>query len=164
VTEKVLPVLNDKIIDGPHTTDQPIWQEFLHMGASLTGASSDFDANGTTIRAGLGTAEDVVLHDLPGIGKVYTQLTQGVTGISPKWLGFGVKPPKRPDQPCVAQERVDLRDRAHDRPMTVKEQFGAEARVVPAPKQTAETQERLRDELGALRSKLARSLGEEDGR
>ncbi|WP_040599566.1 MlaD family protein [Patulibacter medicamentivorans] len=115
IDRRVMPVLRSKLQDGPHTIDQPVWQEFLHMAASLTGASSDFDANGTTIRAGLATGDNVVHQLVPGIGDTISQLTNGATGVRPAWLGYGVEPPMRPDQPCARQPQVDLRAAAAPR-------------------------------------------------
>ncbi|MGE4425154.1 MAG: MlaD family protein [Solirubrobacteraceae bacterium] len=161
VSTRIVPVLNEKVEDGPHTIDQPIWQEMLHMGASLTGASSDFDANGTTIRAGIGIGEDMIMHDLPGIGPVYTALAEkGVTGVNPQWLGYGVRPPKRPDAPCTEQRRASLRST----PAIMT--YGPGAKVVKAPRAGASPEQRrteLRGELRRTRSALRRSLTEDRG-
>ncbi len=109
VDQRVMPVLDKEIEDGQHTAKgQKVWQELLHMSASLAGASSAFDANGTTIRAGLATGDNVVHSLQPGLGQAVTSLTGGNTGVRPEWLGYGKWPATRPDQECSAQPLVDL--------------------------------------------------------
>jgi ABC-type transporter Mla subunit MlaD len=101
VSRNVVPTLDKTIQDGPLTNGQPIWQEFLHLGASLSSVASDFDANGTTVRIGINEGEQALRAVIPNLGPIETN--GDIEGLSPTWLGNGVYPADRPDQWCVKQ-------------------------------------------------------------
>lgn len=109
LSDTVVPVLNARVPDGDLSIDQPVWLELLHAGAGLAGGSPDFDANGTTFRAGLGASEQGVDGVIPGIGAVSGLVSPDIQGVRPVWLGANVFPTKRPDQACADQERVELK-------------------------------------------------------
>lgn len=106
----VVPTLNKTIDDGPNSSGRPVWQDLVHFGATLAGASPNFDGNGTTIRLGLTQGEVSMQLPIPGFGT----LTGGkqIEGVNPTWLGSGVDPPYRPDANCAAQQVPDLGARA----------------------------------------------------
>ncbi|MEX2195958.1 MAG: MlaD family protein [Thermoleophilaceae bacterium] len=106
VSQNVIPTFNQTIEDGPRTSGQPVWQEFLHMGAGLAGIAQGFDGNGTTLRLGVSQDERTVTYNLPGVGEVMTR--GAIEGVSPTWLGFGVDPQYRPDARCIDQEVPNL--------------------------------------------------------
>jgi hypothetical protein len=44
---------------------------------------------------------------IPGLGKV-VGISPKIEGLNPVWLGYGVNPPWRPDQPCQQQNLPNL--------------------------------------------------------
>ncbi|MDX8153777.1 MlaD family protein [Patulibacter brassicae] len=154
-SRQIVPTLNDKVYDGPLTIDQPVWKQLLHTLASLTGASSDFDANGTTIRAGLGTGDNVFQATIPGLGEMIQAGTQGAVGMNPPWLGYDRQPAKRPDQWCAAQGGVNLRST----PVPF-ERSGL--RRVPAPQSTMTLEQRQAENERVLRDARRALAGAED--
>ncbi|WP_320668726.1 MlaD family protein [Patulibacter defluvii] len=115
VDRNVLPTLRMQVPDGKLSTGRPVWQDALHMGAALAGASPNFDGNGTTIRLGVTEGEQALEGVLPGIGTVSTLAADGVGSLSPAWLGYGVSPPFRPDVRCTTQALPDLDARSSAR-------------------------------------------------
>ncbi|HWF53221.1 MAG TPA: hypothetical protein VG223_01275, partial [Solirubrobacteraceae bacterium] len=103
ITTHVVPVLDDTIQDGPNTTGDPVWLDLMHTFAGFTSASTSYDGNGGTFRAGLAEGGDLVQGILPGIGKVVGDIDPNATVIRPAWLGYGIEPPFRPDVPCATQ-------------------------------------------------------------
>lgn len=104
-----IPVLNQTIDDGPNTTGQPIWLDALHSFVSGSNASPNFDANGKNIRVTISGGDNLLQGFVPGLGDVATGLAPDKIGTSPVWLGPGVRPPHRPDAPCVDQPLPNLR-------------------------------------------------------
>jgi phospholipid/cholesterol/gamma-HCH transport system substrate-binding protein len=104
ITTHVVPVLDMKIQDGPNTTGDPVWLDLMHTFAGFTSASTSYDGNGGTFRAGLAQGSNVVQALLPGLGKFVGQLDPNATEVRPAWLGYGVEPPFRPDVPCASQQ------------------------------------------------------------
>jgi phospholipid/cholesterol/gamma-HCH transport system substrate-binding protein len=104
LTSNVIPALNTKLQDGPHTTGDPAWLDLLHAITGFTSASTSFDGNGGTFRAGLAFGPALVQGVLPGIGTIAGNLNTKIQGVRPAWLGYGVEPPYRPDVPCAGQK------------------------------------------------------------
>jgi hypothetical protein len=108
INTHVVPVLDSKIQDGSSTTGDPAWLDLLHAMTGLTSASTSVDGNGGTFRVGLAFGPSDLQGVIPGIGTIVGQLDPGVQGVRPKWLGYGVDPAYRPDQPCAAQPLPNL--------------------------------------------------------
>ncbi|HWF53173.1 MAG TPA: MlaD family protein [Solirubrobacteraceae bacterium] len=108
VSTHIVPVLNEQVPDGSLSTGAPAWLDFLHAGTGLTGLSSDFDANGVAVRAGLTVGDSTVTAFVPQLGTLVGTATHGLEGVDPEWLGNGVTPPHRPDAPCTTQALPDL--------------------------------------------------------
>jgi virulence factor Mce-like protein len=104
----VVPVLNSKITDGANTTGDPAWLDLLHGVTGFTSASTSFDGNAGTFRAGLAFGLTALQGIIPGLGTFVGQLVPQIEGVRPKWLGYGVEPPYRPDQPCATQQLPNL--------------------------------------------------------
>jgi virulence factor Mce-like protein len=101
---RVSPVLYSKLQDGKLSTGQPVWQELAHSFVGLSSASQDFDGNGPAVRLQIGGNQGVLLgSDMVGLAP-----SGPLTGSRPTWLGPGVTPPYRPDQPCRDQKAPDL--------------------------------------------------------
>jgi virulence factor Mce-like protein len=100
VSRNIFPAINAVLQDGATTSGRPAWQDLLHLADSLAGGSSAFDGNGTALRAGVTQGTQVISGLIPGLGVLNGSQLQGVR---PKWLGFGVTPPYRPDQQCDNQ-------------------------------------------------------------
>lgn len=137
VARNVVPTLRMEVPDGRLSTGRPVWQDALHMGAALAGASPNFDGNGTTIRLGVTEGEQALEGVLPGIGTVSALAPDGVGSLNPSWLGYGVSPPFRPDAPCTKQALPDLGARSSARILGLRSTptprapgAGAQARAV----------------------------------
>jgi hypothetical protein len=103
----VVPTLNMKIQDGSNTTGDPVYLDMLHLFTGLTSLASAVDGNGGTLRLGITTGDRIVDTVFPGLGQVVGRIPD-VDGVRPTWLGYGVDPPFRPDQPCAAQRLPEL--------------------------------------------------------
>jgi hypothetical protein len=119
VAEKIVPILNTVVDDGPNTSGRPIWQDLLHLGGNLAGAASDFDGNGTTIRLGITESEQALSGLVPGLGKL-AGIGPQAEGVRPVWLGYGVNPPFRPDARCIDQPLVDMTKRSGGPARTIR--------------------------------------------
>jgi phospholipid/cholesterol/gamma-HCH transport system substrate-binding protein len=108
VSGHIVPVLNEKVADGSLSTGDPAWLDLFHSGTGLSGLSSDFDANGVAVRAGVTAGDQTVSANVPGLGKLVGSSSGAIEGVDPQWLGPDVEPPWRPDQPCVNQAPPDL--------------------------------------------------------
>jgi virulence factor Mce-like protein len=102
ITSHIVPVLDSKLSDGPNSTGDPVYLDMLHLFTGLTSLASAVDGNGGTLRLGVTTGDHIVDTLFPGIGQVVGRLPN-VDGVRPTWLGYGVDPPFRPDQPCASQ-------------------------------------------------------------
>ena len=112
VLKRALPVLEAKVDDGALSTNRPVWQNLADATVGLAGASSSFDANGTSIRyLFTGGEQSVTTGDVPGLGTLTGSTSGGVLGARPSWLGPGRQPPYRPDARCVDQAAPDLKAR-----------------------------------------------------
>lgn len=113
LTKTVVPALNMQIDDGHLSTHQPVWQEALHMAASLAGAASGFDANGGTLRLGVTESEQAIgINTGSGpLGRLSGLAPGGDVGLNPTWLGYGIYPAARPDAPCAEQALPDYNAR-----------------------------------------------------
>lgn len=102
LNQTVLPALNTKIPDGANSTNRPIWQDVLHLGSNILGASAGFDGNGGTLRLGLTEGANALQEHLPGIGEVigYGKFE----GVNPVWLGANATLDYRPDVWCETQK------------------------------------------------------------
>jgi hypothetical protein len=103
-------------VDG---SGRPAWQDLVHLGAALAGASPDFDGNGTTIRLGVNESELSLTSFVPGLGKLLGTGANGMEGVQPEPLGPGVIPPLRPDQPCDRQQLPNLALRTAGGPASI---------------------------------------------
>ncbi len=128
----VVPALNMKIDDGALSTDRPVWQEALHMAASLAGAASGFDANGGTLRLGVTESEQAIgINTGSGpLGRLSGLAPDGDVGLNPTWLGYNVYPAARPDQPCAEQRLPDYNARKRPGMPTA---FRSRGKVEPKP-------------------------------
>ena len=108
VSTHIVPVLSEKVRDGTLSKGRPAWLELLHSGTGLSGLSSDFDANGVAVRAGVTVGDQTVTANVPGLGKLVGSTTGAIDGVDPQWLGPDVEPPWRPDESCVKQALPDL--------------------------------------------------------
>jgi phospholipid/cholesterol/gamma-HCH transport system substrate-binding protein len=104
ISTHVVPVLNTKIQDGKHTTGDPAWLDLLHAVTGFTSASTSFDGNAGTFRAGLAFGPTALQGVIPGLGTIAGNINQDIQGVRPAWLGYGVEPPYRPDAPCADQK------------------------------------------------------------
>jgi ABC-type transporter Mla subunit MlaD len=104
----IVPVLDEKVEDGNLSTGQPAYLDLLHAGTGLSGLSSDFDANGVAVRAGVTAGDTSVTALVPGVGKLVGSAAGQLEGVDPQWLGPGVSPPWRPDQSCLSQALPNL--------------------------------------------------------
>jgi hypothetical protein len=101
-------VLDSKLNDGQLSTGRPVWQDLVHSFVGVGSANPDFDANGKSIRL-TGTVGDQALNAvLPGVGQIVAANAPAIEGTDPVWLGPGVSPPWRPDQPCATQPLPNL--------------------------------------------------------
>jgi len=100
-SRKIVPALGAVLQDGANTSGYPAWKDLLHLGAALSGASASFDGNGVALRIGVAEGNQSGSGLIPGFGDLAGGY-QG-EGVRPHWLGYGVVPPFRPDQACVAQ-------------------------------------------------------------
>jgi phospholipid/cholesterol/gamma-HCH transport system substrate-binding protein len=115
VSDNVVPTMNLVAPDGSNSTGQPIWKDLIHAFASYAGLASDFDGNGSTVRLGISEGLASVTGAIPGLGKL-VGIGPKIDGTNPVWLGYGVNPPWRPDQPCSAQPVPNLGADGSDKP------------------------------------------------
>jgi len=104
-----VPTLKTPIEDPPNSTGEPVYRELLYGTVGLASASQNFDGNGPAVRYHAGGGENVVTTGrVPSIGESLVGLTdEPILGSRPRWTG--VRPPFRPDVPCISQEPPDLR-------------------------------------------------------
>ena len=81
----------------------------LHAVTGFTSASTSFDGNAGTFRAGLAFGPALLQGLIPGLGTIVGQHQHRHPGRAARsWLGYGVEPPYRPDKPCAEQKLPDL--------------------------------------------------------
>ncbi|MCW3066791.1 MAG: Long-chain-fatty-acid--CoA ligase, partial [Solirubrobacterales bacterium] len=119
IATHVVPTLDTKIQDGVNSTGDPVYLDLVHLFTGLTAFSSAVDGNGGTVRLGVTTGDRVINQILPGLGSVVAKVP-GADGVRPTWLGFGVNPPYRPDQPCASQALPNLSARSGPAPTWAK--------------------------------------------
>jgi virulence factor Mce-like protein len=104
-----IPTLKSEIVDPPHSTGDPVYQDLLHSLPGQASASQNFDGNGQAIRYHLGTGgNSFTLGPLPGTTEPITGTSaEPIIGSRPKLPND--QPPFRPDVPCSTQQRPDLR-------------------------------------------------------
>jgi phospholipid/cholesterol/gamma-HCH transport system substrate-binding protein len=100
-SRNIVPTLDTVLQDGANTSNYPAWKDLLHLGAALSGGSASFDGNGVSLRIGTAEGSFTASSLLSGFGEA-TGRYQG-EGVRPKWLGYGVIPPFRPDATCDQQ-------------------------------------------------------------
>jgi virulence factor Mce-like protein len=115
----IVPALDEVVPAKVDGSGRPAWQDLVHLGAALAGASPDFDGNGTTIRLGVTENELSLTSIVPGLGQLIGVGTNGMEGVQPEPLGPGVVPPLRPDQPCDRQPLPNLSLRAAGAPSSI---------------------------------------------
>jgi virulence factor Mce-like protein len=111
LTSHGLPILTAQVPDGPLSTGRPVWQDFAHSLVGLASASQNFDGNGYALRyMGGGGTQTLSTGPLPVIGPLAGSSPSSgpILGARPVWLGPGIVPPFRPDQPCTAQPLPNL--------------------------------------------------------
>ena len=103
-----VPTLTSTIEDPPHSSGEPIYRELLYAVVGLASASQNFDGNGPAVRYHAGGGDTgVTTGQVPSIGESLVGLTdEPILGSRPRWTG--VRPPFRPDVPCVSQDPPDL--------------------------------------------------------
>ncbi|HYH58972.1 MAG TPA: MlaD family protein [Thermoleophilaceae bacterium] len=103
-----LPTLQKPIEDPPNSTGEPVYRELLYGTVGLASASQNFDGNGHAVRYHAGGGENTVTTGtIPSIGEPLVGLTdEPILGSRPRFTG--IRPPFRPDVPCVGQELPDL--------------------------------------------------------
>ena len=103
-----VPTLKKEIDDPPHSTGVPVYRELLYGVVGLASASQNFDGNGPAVRYHAGGGDTTVTTGkVPSIGESLVGLTdEPILGSRPRWTG--VRPPFRPDVPCVSQDPPDL--------------------------------------------------------
>jgi hypothetical protein len=112
VRDNALPVLNAEVPDAQLSSGRPAWQDLAHALTGLTSADQSFDGNGFSIRYQAGAGEQAIgTGAAPGIGTLSGLAAEPITGSRPRYLGAGVTPPLRPDQPCAQQAVPDLTQR-----------------------------------------------------
>ena len=104
-----VPTLTQEIEDPPHSSGAPIYRELLYGLVGLASASQNFDGNGPAVRYHAGGGDTTVTTGrVPSVGEPLVGLTdEPILGSRPRWTG--VRPPFRPDVPCVSQDPPDLR-------------------------------------------------------
>jgi ABC-type transporter Mla subunit MlaD len=104
-----LPTLETPIDDPPLSLPGvPVYRELLYGVVGLASASQNFDGNGPAVRyhAGFGDT-GITTGEVPSIGESLVGLTdEPILGSRPRWTG--VRPPFRPDVPCISQDPPDL--------------------------------------------------------
>jgi phospholipid/cholesterol/gamma-HCH transport system substrate-binding protein len=108
VSSHVVPVLDSTLNDGKLSTGRPVWQDLVHSFVGVASANPDFDANGKSIRLTTTLGDQSFNAALPGVGQLVSAGDTAIEGTDPLWLGLGVSPPWRPDQPCAKQALPDL--------------------------------------------------------
>jgi virulence factor Mce-like protein len=108
VATHLVPVLDSKLNDGALSTGRPVWQDLVHSFVGIASANPDFDANGKSIRLTTTLGDQSLDAVLPGVGQLIAADAPSIEGTDPVWLGPGVSPPWRPDQPCASQALPDL--------------------------------------------------------
>jgi ABC-type transporter Mla subunit MlaD len=103
-----VPTLQKEIEDPPHSTGEPIYRELLYGLVGLASASQNFDGNGPAVRYHAGGGDTTVTTGrVPSLGESLVGLTdEPILGSRPRWTG--VRPPFRPDVPCISQDPPDL--------------------------------------------------------
>ncbi|MCK9247997.1 MAG: MlaD family protein [Solirubrobacteraceae bacterium] len=150
LSKVVVPGLSQQVPDGPLTLEQPAWLELLHAFSGLAAASPAFDANGTTIRAGLAEGDSSLAGVMPGLKDTINILGgDKIVGVSPKWLGHGRRPTRRVDQPCEDQKIPDLSQMTQGVPFQGLQPGPTSRTTTPTP--PGEITERLRGLRNALR-------------
>jgi phospholipid/cholesterol/gamma-HCH transport system substrate-binding protein len=108
VSSHIVPVLDSKLNDGALSTGRPVWQDLVHSFVGVGAANPDFDANGKSIRITTALGDQQLDAVLPGVGQLVAADAPKLEGVDPMWLGRGVSPPWRPDQPCARQALPNL--------------------------------------------------------
>ena len=93
---------------APHDR-RTVYRELLYGLVGLASASQNFDGNGPAVRYHAGGGDTgVTTGNVPSIGESLVGLTdEPILGSRPRWTG--VRPPFRPDVPCISQDLPDLR-------------------------------------------------------
>jgi phospholipid/cholesterol/gamma-HCH transport system substrate-binding protein len=108
VATHLVPVLDSTLNDGALSTGRPVWQDLVHSFVGVASANPDFDANGKSIRLTTTLGDQSLDAVLPGVGQLVAANAPQIEGVDPVWLGLGVSPPWRPDQPCANQVLPNL--------------------------------------------------------
>jgi phospholipid/cholesterol/gamma-HCH transport system substrate-binding protein len=108
VASHVMPVLDQRLDDGRHSTGRPVWQDLVHSFVTVGSATGNYDANGKAIRLGLGDGDGTLTTTLPGGGPLRAANAPRIEGTDPVWLGPGVSPQWHPEQPCANQALPNL--------------------------------------------------------
>jgi virulence factor Mce-like protein len=146
-----LPTLNSKLDDGPLSTGQTAWQEFLHSNVGLASATQNFDGNGFNVRLMAGAGDQSVsVGRLPGGQLLYGVAQSPLLGSRPAKPDH--KPPFRPDVPCSTQERPNLEGAVRPAPPPVSKL----PVYKPTKAEIAKALDYLRKKAAAVRKGAAR--------
>jgi phospholipid/cholesterol/gamma-HCH transport system substrate-binding protein len=109
----VTPLLKMQVPDGSLSTNEPVWQDFVHFLPTVAGASGSFDANGpyTRVLAGGGTNTLAGLPNLPIVGQLVGSGPPGggtLQGARPSWVGDLTSADFHPEAPCASQPLPSL--------------------------------------------------------
>jgi hypothetical protein len=108
VRDHALPVLNAKLDDGPLSSGQRVWEEFVHASGGLVSSSQNFDGNGFNTRFSFGLGQDVVAT---GTGEQQNLAFGQYSGSRPTKPTR--RPPFDPSAPCEDQALPHLEAPAH---------------------------------------------------
>jgi hypothetical protein len=104
-TDKILPVITKQAPDGHLSTDQPVWQDFLHGLSNLTAAQQNFGGDGYATRYSFGLSQDLVVTNVNVAKDLVMLAGEPLAGARPAWTP-GHQPPYMPDAPCEDQPTV----------------------------------------------------------
>jgi virulence factor Mce-like protein len=124
--ERAVPVLNAEVPDGDLSSGLAVWQELTQAGVGVVSFAQNFDGNGYNSRYLAGAGEQSFATGIvPGLGQLYGNVSQPISGSRPVYLGAGPNgeervPPYRPDAPCMEQAPPDLSQRTSGAPTAAR--------------------------------------------
>jgi phospholipid/cholesterol/gamma-HCH transport system substrate-binding protein len=127
VGDQGVDLLTAKLVDPPHSTGQPVWQELAHSAVNTTSLAQGFDAAGHTVRFATAVQPGVLaLGSVPGVGLALTTPTTPALQIRPQWAG-PTPPADHPEVPCATQPLGNLQATATTLPEMRTAPLGAAA-------------------------------------
>ncbi len=100
----VTPILKQQVPDGPLSSGEPVWQDFVHSLVGVSSAGQSFDANGYWLRLALAGGLPVRIN-VPALGNLVgeTSASSPVLGSRPVWNGDLAPTVFQPGVPCSTQ-------------------------------------------------------------